>query len=508
MKKFLLTALTLTLGLVCTSFTNKTEVSNYNENSIVLNTRSEETAPTDLGTLNTDLKVSFLSLAVTDLTASFQIVITYADEGDRSANYYVGYFGEGEMYLPSSLSFKVKTSDGKIEERTAPLNKAVKNNLYDGIGPALGPRQLNTFCDIPLNDGEEVLYEEPIYLYNIFSFDGDTKTADFENPSYAVCDTYSITSSAFKTNFKQRELFDLNYTGSSSFSGFSTFTFEVQSFGTEMYPTLSALTAQAYRSHERNIERGDYYIKTSLSFGGDTLFDVYYNDGTMETITSTSKICEITYNQPLVLLLENVDARNVTNVQIRNIYYQTNLFDVTTNRNIVRTEFLQRFGTVYTHMSDLVDTNGNVSTEGENDYRFTSVDLIIFLIFAISTLGFFGIVIPSYFYLKKKNRNDEFKRMNTKAYWTTATYGYLCIESVLLVISFIAIRGTLFNNSLVVYNPTDAYIVVFGVAAIILIGYFIRYFVIMIKNNMEKKRRDQLKINQDVMDDGTLIIKK
>ena len=98
--------------------------------------------------------------------------------------------------------------------------------------------------------------------------------------------------------------------------------------------------------------------------------------------------------------------------------------------------------------------------------------------------------------------------MNTKSYVTTATYGYLCIESLLLLITFVIIRATIFNNSLTVFNPTDAYIIVFGVMAIILVGYFIRYFAIEIKNNIEKKRRDRLNINHDVIDDGTLIIRK
>ena len=98
--------------------------------------------------------------------------------------------------------------------------------------------------------------------------------------------------------------------------------------------------------------------------------------------------------------------------------------------------------------------------------------------------------------------------MNTKSYATTATMGYLTIESVLLLVVFIVIRSTTFANSLIVYNPTDPYIIVLGVVSIILVGYFIRYFVIAAKNNAEKRRRDKLKINQDVIDDGTLIIRK
>ena len=68
-------------------------------------------------------------------------------------------------------------------------------------------------------------------------------------------------------------------------------------------------------------------------------------------------------------------------------------------------------------------------------------------------------------------------------------------------------RATSFANSLAVFNPTDAYIIVLGVIAIITVGYFIRYFAIMTKNHIEKSKREKLKLNQDVIDDGTLIIK-
>ena len=57
-----------------------------------------------------------------------------------------------------------------------------------------------------------------------------------------------------------------------------------------------------------------------------------------------------------------------------------------------------------------------------------------------------------------------------------------------------------------VYNPLDIIIVIGGIASIILVGYFIRYFAIQFKNLRDLKRNERLKINKNVMEDGTLII--
>ncbi len=497
--------LSLLLGLSICSFTSKSgNDKNVENDNIVLNNENIE----NIGTLNEDLEVQLRNYAVTDITASFQVLISFKEDADLTHNYYVGYFGEGEMYLPGSLRFYVEDSNGDIVRRSAPLNKVQELNNYDGIGSSLGSTSLSTFCDIPVAAGETVLFERGVQLFNVFSYDRETRTADFENPTYVDCTYNLIVNDYYPTNYNVHDFFKLEYTGAATFSNFGAFSFSVEDYGVELYPDLTSQTSRAYRTNESDLEDGLLYIKSSLSFGGDTAFNIYYKDGSSEVIESTSKNYEITNGGEVVLLFEGVDINEVENIEIYDIYYQLVIFNTETNSSISRTNFSQRFGKIYTYMIDLVDTNGSsVSQIDDNDFSI-NFDLIVGLIFGISTLIFFGIVIPSYFYLKKKNRNDEFKRMNTKSYVTTATYGYLCIESLLLLITFITIRATSFNNALTVFNPNDTYIIVFGVASIILVGYFIRYFVIMVKNHREKKRRDQLNINQDIIDDGTLIVRK
>ena len=469
------------------------------------------------GTENSDLICDFKSFAVTDVTASFQFRIEFEDAGNTN-NYYVGYLGEGDEYLPASLVFDVKDSNGNIKKRSAPINKAQKNNIYDGIGSNLAAPYIETTCDIDLAFGEEILYENGVQLINIFPYiierDPDTNEIvnryfDLTKPSYIECTYNRLNADYYPTSYQSKDFFTFKYLGSSHYTNYAAFSFKVENLGSGLYKDLNAQTTGAFNSNKLDIESGKTYVKATLYFGGATHFILTYKDGTTTTINSTSQTYEITNGGDVILLFENVDPNEVVNIDICDINYQLALYNTQTNSNISRGKFSQRFGKVYTGMTNLIDSNGNVVQENVmNEAYNVNSDLIIGLVFGISTLIFFGSVIPSYFYLKKKYRNDEFRRMNTKSYVTTATYGYLCIESVLLLLSFVAIRATVLANTLTVFNPTDAFIVVFGVMSIILVGYFIRYFIVMIKNNIEKKRRDRLNINQDVIDDGTLIIRK
>lgn len=508
-KKLALSFLYLFIGVATCSFTsNKSNVSLVETTSRSDIVHENNEIDTELGTLNADLTVQLRSYAVTELSASFQVLINFSETANLQNNYYVGYLGEGDEYLPASLRFYVKQTDGQIVQRSAAINKAQQNNNYDGLGSSLGANSLNTYCDIDIAYGEEVLYDTGIELFNIFPYNTDTRTVDLDNPTYSSCITTSLDANVFAPIYNSEDFFKLSYNGSSNFSGYSTFTFNVEDRGIALYESLSATTARAFMEYEDYINDGRYYIRSILSFGGNTEFVLTHKDGTIQRLESTSMQYEVTGGGQVVLLFENIDADDIEKVEIYDLYYQLGIYNPDTGRDLNRTTFNQRFGRIYTGMEDLKDSSGvTISSEIAGAFNI-NYDLIVGLTFGLSTLIFLGIVIPSYFYLKKKNRNDEFKRMNTKSYVTTATMGYLTIESVLLLVVFIVIRSTTFANSLVVYNPTDPYIIVLGVASIILVGYFIRYFVIAAKNNAEKRRRDKLKINQDVIDDGTLIIRK
>ena len=118
------------------------------------------------------------------------------------------------------------------------------------------------------------------------------------------------------------------------------------------------------------------------------------------------------------------------------------------------------------------------------------------LLFAAGTVGL-------YFYLKNKYKNDEFRRMKIKPFIIKAVLFLLGSMVVVFDIVFIVLRGTALNNAIVVFNPVDAYIIILSVLSVVIIGYFVKYLVGVVKTNRERRRIIKLKLNEDVEDDGT-----
>lgn len=77
-----------------------------------------------------------------------------------------------------------------------------------------------------------------------------------------------------------------------------------------------------------------------------------------------------------------------------------------------------------------------------------------------------------------------------------------------MFIEFTAVRVNLISNSLPIFNPADAFICAFAIASLLLVGYFIKYFYVLFKAKYERRRNEKLKMNNNVIDDGTLIINK
>ena len=75
--------------------------------------------------------------------------------------------------------------------------------------------------------------------------------------------------------------------------------------------------------------------------------------------------------------------------------------------------------------------------------------------------------------------------------------------AVVLAIAFIILRNTVFTAAIAVYNPVDTFIVIFGIASIIIIGYYIRNMVLAYKARSQKKKATKLGLLNEVADDGT-----
>ena len=105
--------------------------------------------------------------------------------------------------------------------------------------------------------------------------------------------------------------------------------------------------------------------------------------------------------------------------------------------------------------------------------------------------------------LKEKFKNDEFRRVNGKKFFKTAALGFGGLAVVLAAVLAIIGRTSVFFNSIVVFNPTDPFVIILSIFAAIFIGYFIVNVVKLIKAEMERKQSIRLKLNEDKAEDGT-----
>ena len=132
-----------------------------------------------------------------------------------------------------------------------------------------------------------------------------------------------------------------------------------------------------------------------------------------------------------------------------------------------------------------------------------NVNAFLIILLIAYTVAFVGVTLGLYFYLKNKYKNDEFRRMKSKSFFVKAAIFLVGSLVVLFDIVFIVLRASALNNAIVVYNPADAYIIILSVLSVVIIGYFIKFMVGVVKANRERRRIIKLKLNEDVLDDGT-----
>ncbi|MDD7202498.1 MAG: hypothetical protein PUH55_11815, partial [Spirochaetales bacterium] len=78
--------------------------------------------------------------------------------------------------------------------------------------------------------------------------------------------------------------------------------------------------------------------------------------------------------------------------------------------------------------------------------------------------------------------------------------GYALILSSIL---FITARWAMLKNTIVVFNPLDVWVIVFTLAGAIFLGFAIKDMVISIKETMERKKKEKLHLDSDIVEDGT-----
>ena len=477
--------------------------------------------------------------------------------GDDDENFYIGYYN-ADQYYPLVAQYHLKGEEETDAYHFYEFDKKAENLEFDAVGGGITGYTTNLFCDIPLQPGEEIDVES-IRLQNIlpcvnkdtevFSGDGAKKEftlkvepagiievlvndAVLEATAYTLngnkvvfteapaagTDNVSITyripwtpvvdqllytdpAISYSHSYSLEEFVKTEFVGFSTFGEF-TMVRTKMSLGNlrEMYSIQKAST---YNNYKDQLDSGALYVRARLTSISTSSLEFIYEDGgtekSVETVLSSPVAQVILKNQENSIsflvrnseLGENFSTAKIRQVNLLNLYVTLDLF--ASNGTVARSNVSTRFGIV------AVMPHQNQAPANFDLVLFLVLEALIFVVlFAAGTVGLF-------LYRKAKYKNDEFLRVNPKKFFIRAAIALVCSYIVLLAVSAIVLRTGLFANAVVVYNPLDAFIIIFGILSILVIGYFGKYLVGAIKARNERNRVRRLKLDEDVPDDGTNI---
>ena len=417
--------------------------------------------------------------------------------GDVKQNFIIGWYPKEEQQIPLTLEYKVKNSAGELSEtKYFDFKPSSDNSSYECVGYELIDYTKVIYCDIPLQEGEEIEFSS-LNFHNIFRAKTNETGASIAVPD--TNDAYHLEPhQAFSKTYTIDDFLHISYEGLSTFSGFTSLDLNIDVSEENVYKDLKA---NYYNAHLKDIESGKLHIRYRLTSLTLCKFRItYVKDG--QDFTDEIKIVtpvtqfkiEKQKNNKVSFLFKNSEvgsgfnAKNIRSVSMVGLYVAVDLMGE--RSTVARSQSITRFGFMsimpYTETPSVFDVN-------------TMLIILLVAYVAAYIVGDVGL----YFFLKNKYKNDEFRRMKTKPYLIKSALGLGGSLIVLFDIVFIIVRNTVLNNAIVVFNPVDAYIIVLSVLSIVIVGYFIKYLVGVIKANRERRRIIKLKLNEDVEDDGT-----
>ena len=434
-------------------------------------------------------------VSTTENGTSLSIVLDTTTNNSTN-NFYIGYSKTGDKVLPATLEYQIKDVDNAVRTEQTAIIKSSTINPYDGLGNRLGTTEFTTFCDIVHPVGS-VVDLDSVLLCNIFDYDAENKVADFNNPHYVK----GVVEDGYKS-FNYNELLDIKYSSLSTFAGYNSYGFSSFSTAEDAYENLGTKYKKLLTKYEAELASGEFYLRSLITFSGDSKLHVTFNDGSSKNYSVESTNVSLTNKSPIFLLFNDFNNADVKSIQLFSTFLSLSIYQPAVYKDVSGTSISIRFGFMNLGFEDLKDSTGKVIYKKVDNYGVFNGNLFLIISTAVLFAIYGGIATGLYFYLKQKNKNNEFKRMRTKSYIKTNSIGFLYASCFLLFVEFVILRFGFISTSFAIYNPADIYIIVFGVASIILTGYFVKFFAVAIKNGLERRRVSKLKVTY--IDDGTL----
>lgn len=412
--------------------------------------------------------------------------------GDPNINYIIGYWPSqgGIEKFPLYVEYKV---EGDNNPRFKALGKTIANQDYDGVGKRIyGFNNTLTF-DIDVNKGEKIDFES-IVIHNIFA----AQRVEEETSTYYVpIQTeryYAMPHKAFGETYDISQFLDIHFKRATAFAGYTSISANVAKVDNGKVYKL--LRPSLYNNYKSKLDSGEAYIRYRFTSLTTSKYRVIFNDQDIVSKVDTP-VSQFIIEKDISVLSFVFKNGNIghgfknTSLKAFALNNAVVTLDIVVNGTIIsRTAAHTRFGSIY------------FLEEDENLKTFNS-DLLIILLAVGYSAGAFALATFLFFLYKRIFKNDEFRRLKPKQFVKKGIIYWLTSLELALTLTFVILRSTAFNNAVVVYNPFDIFIVLFAIAAIIIIGYYVKTIVTITKANNQKKRAAKLGLNDDVDDDGT-----
>ena len=420
--------------------------------------------------------------------------------GSTDVNFIIGYFVDSSSPLPLIVEYKI---DGETQKRYQELSKKSTTLSYDAVGAGITAFVQTLNVNIDVERGKNI---DPasIVVHNVYKaikFTDPVREIVYFEPEKDGSD--NLVPHFIKPVVGYKRINDLNdfitvkFNSISLFNGYTVInsTVDVVNNGAiyktikpgqyEMFKEQLESGAGRYRFRFTSLKNTAKYrfeyndkvvYKKVDTPTGHYIFDGYKNNNISFAIKDSM------LNDP------NYSGKNLKAFGLTDMYISVDI--VVGNSIYSSTRFEINFGTIY-----FMNPHSTSKIFDANLFMILTVVIYSALAFGLGTFLFL--------HYKRKYRNDEFRRLRPKQfikkgiiYWLTSTAIVIAIESIVL-------RVTALKNAIVVYNPVDVLIVIFGIASIIIIGYYVKTFTALYKANQQRKKAIKLGMVNETADDGT-----
>ena len=454
----------------------------------------------------TDAEVEYGYEITSSESKMLDVNTTKSTQFGQGKDFIVGYYDESnhDNDLPLYVTYNTLANDDNSLVSTGwvyycDLNSTNRN--YDAVGSSLGSSVLSLNLDLSITNGTHV-DPESLVFHNIY----EAKITDNENGGRTVAPNlekgafYAVPKLAYSNARYLSDFLSYEFGKVTTFGDYTMFSIKVKT-NTDVFQMVNP---SSYRNHKDEIAANTLRVRILLSSLAKANYEVAYYD--KDGIQQTKEVAfgtpvsnsEIKDGEELGFLLKNSDVSSdfsydkIIYVRIVGLSIKVDLYNDTKNSITNSSSVVTRFAYI-----DLLDPVQKEATTP------LSIGAFLGISYGVYAVLFIGGSVAYYFYAKKKYRNDEFKRVDTKRFVKKAArnmFGYALILSAIL---FIIARWGLFDNVVVVYNPLDVWVIVFAICGAIFLGLAIRDLVLFIKRTNENKKKAKLHLDQDVVEDGT-----